>query len=191
MNINGYGGPQYTSDELLAQLEDASSASGLVIDGRGYPGVDTTELVARIVGGPAPSPRYGFPSWSDASSMTLDEVSDNYPAPTGAPYTKPVALLVGPWTQSSAENLAMVMMQRPSLKVVGRQTSGSDGNITSVVLPGGLGISFTGMRVNYADGGQFHGVGVHLTTTSTPTAADYAAGIDRELVDGIAAVRGP
>lgn len=190
LNINGLGGPDTSEAELLAMLDDARTGTGVVIDGRGYPGTDLRELLARIIGAAAQSPRYGVPSWADATDRTLDDDSYTQPAPTGAPYTKPVAVLVGPWTQSSAENIVMLMLQRPDLITVGRQTSGSNGNITSVVLPGGFGMSFTGMRVKYADGSQFHGVGVTIDRPSAPSVQDYAAGIDRELADGIAAVTG-
>ena len=61
----------------------------------------------------------------------------------------------------------------------------------AAVLPGGFGMSFTGMRVKYARGSQFHGVGVTIDRPSAPSVQDHAAGIDRELVDGIAAVSGP
>ena len=73
-----------------------------MIDGRGYPGTDLSELLARIIGAAAQSPRYGIPT-CDAAARTVDDGSYTMPAPTGAPYTKPVA--VGPWTQSAAENI--------------------------------------------------------------------------------------
>lgn len=190
LNINGAGGPDTSEAELLAMLDDARTGTGVVIDGRGYPGTDLSEFLARIIGAAAQSPRYGIPTWDDAAARTVDDGSYTMPAPTGAPYTRPVAVLVGPWTQSAAENIVMLMMQRPDLITVGRQTSGSNGNITSVMLPGGFGMRFTGMRVKYADGSQFHGVGITIDRPSSPTMQDFADGIDRELMDGIAAVTG-
>jgi hypothetical protein len=190
MNINGLGGPQYTADDLLAQLDTARAGVGLVIDGRGYPSVDTSELIARIVGGPAPSPRFATPNWLGDGELLQADETYTQPGPTGAPYAKPVAVLVGPWTQSAAEDLVMLMMARPDLATVGRQTSGSNGEETSVVVPGGFGMGFTGMRVRYADGGTFHGIGIRLTRPSQPSVADLASGTDRELLDGIAVVRG-
>ena len=190
VNINGAGGPMYTSTQLLAQLDTARSGHGLVIDGRGYPSAEISELIARIVGGPAPSPQFEIPLWAGRFATSFADESYTQPGPNGPAYTKPVAVLVGPSSQSSAENYVMLMLQRPDLSVVGRQTSGSNGNITSVMLPGGFGMAFTGMRVTYADGSPFHGVGIHLTRESHPTVADYAAGIDREILDGIAVIHG-
>ena len=43
---------------------------------------------------------------------------------------------------------------------VGRQSAGTNGNITGVQLPGAFAFSFTGMKVTHADGSPFLGLGI-------------------------------
>lgn len=188
IDLNG-SGPNYTSAQLLSQLDTARSSKGLVIDGRGYPGTDLTQLLARIIGAAAPSPKFHVPTFAGANIQSADDSQYVQAAPTGATYDKPVAILIGPQTQSFAENILMILSARSDIDYVGRQTSGSNGNITSVMLPGGYGMAFTGMRVAFPDGRPFHGIGITPTIESEPTAADLAAGIDTEMMAGISAVR--
>jgi C-terminal processing protease CtpA/Prc len=186
MNINGSAPNGYTADDLLAQLDTARTGAGLVIDDRGYPGVDVTELLARLIGKSAPTPMYGVPTFSDTATSKLVVTQYTQRGPTGAAYTLPVTVLVGPYTQSFAENIMLILEARPDLNIIGRQTSGSDGNITSVAMPSGFGMAFTGMQVHHPDGRAFHGIGIVANHPSSPSVADFAAGIDRELTDAIA-----
>lgn len=189
LNLNGTAA-NVTADQMLAQLDTARTGNGLVLDGRGYPSTDVTELLAHVIGGPALSPQFRFPSYEGPDTFSMVQSQYTQQGPTGAPFTLPVTILVGPETQSYAEDLIMILEARHDLTIVGRQTAGSNGNITTTLLPGGLGMAFTGMQVRFSDGNPFHGIGIVADHPSAPSRADAKAGIDRELVDGIAAVRG-
>ncbi len=189
LNLNGYAATPETEAQLLARLNAASTATGVILDDRGYPGVQLDTLVGRVVGTTYKSPRYRVPTWRgpDAASFLLDV--EQYTSPAASPSVKaPVALLVGPYTQSAAETLAMELLEGKDFKVVGRRTSASNGNITSAVLPGGFGFTFTGMQVRFADDRAFAGVGIVPTVVSALSVADLAQGKDRELLDAVKAL---
>ena len=106
-------------------------------------------------------------------------------------YTGPVYVLVGPSTLSQAEHILMPLVSTDRAVFVGRETAGSNGNITGVMLPGAMAFSFTGMEVLFDDGSTFHGIGIPPTVEVHPTVAALAAGLDDELqaaVDLIAAL---
>jgi hypothetical protein len=96
---------------------------------------------------------------------------------------------VGPATLSQAENLSIMLVDAHRVRVVGQRSAGTDGNITFVLAPGGFVFSFTGMKVLYDDRSRFHGIGITPNVESDPQAADFAAGDDRTLLDGIGAMR--
>ena len=77
--------------------------------------------------------------------------------------------------------------------VVGRNSAGTNGNITGVELPGAFGFSFTGMDVRHADAAQsvFHGIGIVPDVEVPLDAASLAAGVDPELEAAVAALLGP
>jgi C-terminal processing protease CtpA/Prc len=56
--------------------------------------------------------------------------------------------------------------------VVGRQSAGTNGNITGLMLPTGLGFSFTGLEVLFPDSSRFHGVGIVPDVLVEPTRMD-------------------
>jgi C-terminal processing protease CtpA/Prc len=64
---------------------------------------------------------------------------------------------------------------------VGTPTNGANGDVTFMVLPGNLAVSFTGHNVRHADGRQLQRVGIQPTVRAAPTIAGIAAGRDEVL----------
>jgi C-terminal processing protease CtpA/Prc len=106
--------------------------------------------------------------------------------PPATPFAGPVVLLVGPHTQSQAEHLTSFYKDSKRGKVIGGQTSGANGNITGIQLPGGWGITFTGMHVAHQDGSRFFGIGHVPDVVVEPVATDYRDHRDAVLLQGIA-----
>jgi C-terminal processing protease CtpA/Prc len=73
------------------------------------------------------------------------------------------------------------------VKVIGRRSAGTNGNITGVQLPGGFGFSFTGMEVRHADAEKslFHGVGIAPDADVPLSPADFRDGLDPELLAAV------
>lgn len=166
-----------------AALAEASTATGLVLDMRGYPGVNHYQVAQRLIQVPFSSPVFRVPIRSGPDELTVDE-SNIALSPLASPsFAGPIALLVGHHSVSAAENFSTMLVDADRVTVVGRQSAGTNGNITGVQLPGGFELSFTGMEVRHADPAKstFHGLGILPDIDVPLSAADLAAGTDPEL----------
>lgn len=94
------------------------------------------------------------------------------------PYKGRVILLVNELTQSNPEFQAMALQRCPQTLTIGSPTSGADGDIVSLPLPGGLMTYFSGIGIFYPDGTQTQTVGVRLDVEVLPTAEGLQAGRD-------------
>ncbi|MFO0590781.1 MAG: S41 family peptidase [Polyangiaceae bacterium] len=166
-------------------LQEAATlgSKGLVIDMRGYPGVDHYEVVQRLILEKASSPIFRTPELTGPEPPVFKE--ESFPLqPLSTPsFAGPIALLVGHSTVSAAENFSIMLVDAKRVHVVGRNSAGTNGNITGVELPGSFGFSFTGMDVRHADAEHsvFHGIGIVPDIEVALTAQDFAAGTDPEL----------
>lgn len=176
-------------DEAEAIIADAATADGLVVDMRGYPGIDHYEIASLLHSTDFGSPIFNTHLWSGADSMRVDQEQYDLSA-ADDPYTGPLVLLTSPVTVSAAENFGMMLVDLPNLTIVGRNSAGTNGNITGMRLPGSFYLTFTGMEVLFPDGSTFHGVGLVPDVEVGPTAADYRDGTDPELEAAIAVIRG-
>lgn len=79
----------------------------------------------------------------------------------------------------------MTLVGANRVRVVGRRTAGTNGNITRLRLQGGFWFYYTGMEVLYPDGSTFHGVGVVPEVEVVPSLEDLAAERDPELLKAI------
>lgn len=75
-------------------------------------------------------------------------------------YRGPKVILVNEVTQSHAEFMAMKYRCTPNTIVMGSQTAGADGNVTSIALPGYLFVTFTGLGVYYPDKSETQQIGI-------------------------------
>lgn len=97
------------------------------------------------------------------------------------PYKGRVILLVDEMTQSNPEFQAMAFQSCPQTLTIGSPTSGADGDIVSLPLPGGLMTYFSGIGIFYPDGTPTQTVGVRLDIEVLPTAEGLQAGRDEVL----------
>jgi Peptidase family S41 len=177
------------------QLADAHSATGIVLDMRGYPAQYPAmfDFMGDIIGKPWPRPEYIVPVYQGIDAVSVNDTPSatiGAPADPGLAYAGPVVWLVGPYTQSHAEDVSMSMIASGRIKkVIGRTSAGTDGDITGMWLPGNFGVSFTGMDVRFPDGSQFDAVGIVPDVVVSPSPADLAAGIDSDLAEGIKQIR--
>jgi len=177
LNLNG----SVTTDDSQWQdaLDEAASATGLVVDMRDYPLFNHYALAAALHTTDFSSPTFRVPTWTGPDDLSVTESAYTLGA-TGT-YAGPIVLLVSNKTVSAAENFSMMVWGMDNVTVVGEPSAGTNGNITWTYLPGGYYMYFTGMQVLNPDGSGLHGVGIPLDVEVTPTAADFAAGIDPEL----------
>lgn len=95
-------------------------------------------------------------------------------------YKGRVILLVDEMTQSNPEFQAMALQSCPQTLTIGSPTSGANGSIVWIPLPGQM-TSFSGIGALYPDGTQTQTVGVRLDIEVLPTAEGLQAGRDEVL----------
>lgn len=96
------------------------------------------------------------------------------------PYKGRIILLVDEMTQSNPEFQAMAFQSCPQTLTIGSPTSGANGSIVWIPLPGQM-TSFSGIGALYPDGTQPQTVGVRLDVEVLPTAEGLQAGRDEVL----------
>jgi C-terminal processing protease CtpA/Prc len=174
-------------DKFTAALTEATAAKGLVVDMRGYPGVDHYEVARRLATANFSSPIFRTPYRTGPDQEKIDETSYPLTPIDGPSFHGPIALIVGHRTVSAAENFSTMLVDAKRVHVVGRNSAGTNGNITGVQLPGHFAFTFTGMEVRHADAQKsvFHGVGIVPDKETALSAQDFAAGKDPELEEAI------
>src|SRR3984885_1513904 len=96
-------------------------------------------------------------------------------------YKGKVVVIVNAETQSQAEYTTMAFQSSPNVTVIGSTTAGADGNVSSIVLPGGISTLISGLGVLYPDGTVTQRKGVKIDEVVKPTIAGIKAGKDELL----------
>jgi len=89
-------------------------------------------------------------------------------------------LLINEYTQSQPEFLAMQYGCAPNTTLIGSKTTGADGNVSVVALPG-MEVMFTGVGVYYPDGRETQRVGILPDIEVKPTIKGIREGRDEVL----------
>jgi C-terminal processing protease CtpA/Prc len=82
---------------------------------------------------------------------------------------------------SSAEYQTMALQTARGARVIGSQTSGADGNVSEIVLPGGLKTRISGIGILYPDGTETQREGVKIDKVVKPTIEGITAGRDEVM----------
>ena len=96
-------------------------------------------------------------------------------------YNGAVVILVDESSQSQAEYTAMAFRSVPNALVAGSTTAGADGNVSAIVLPGGLRTLISGIGVFYPDRRPTQRVGIVPDLNVRPTIAGIRQGRDEVL----------
>jgi C-terminal processing protease CtpA/Prc len=104
-----------------------------------------------------------------------DSYNENY-------YKGKVILLFNEFTQSHAEFTCMALQTAPRATLIGSQTSGADGNISTIYLPGDIKTYFSGIGVYYPDGSETQRIGIVPDIEVKPTIRGLREGRD-ELME--------
>ena len=178
------------SREHLAQVvQTLPRTRALIIDLRTYPqnmDFTLTALIGQslrtepVVAWQMVHPTLALPGLFFRQEQWLYEGFEEGAERCTQPYKGRVILLVDELTQSNPEFQAMAFQSCPQTLTIGSPTSGADGDIVWIPLPGQL-TSFSGVGTLYPDGTQTQTVGVRLDVEVLPTAEGVQAGRDEVL----------
>lgn len=92
-----------------------------------------------------------------------------------------VMILVNEKTQSQAEYTAMALRVVPNAKVLGSTTSGADGNVSGITLPGNIFTYISGIGVLTPNGSETQRIGIIPDVKIEPTIKGIREGKDEVL----------
>lgn len=150
-------------------MNQVNQTKGLIIDFRSYP----SDFIVFTLGEyllPEPT---SFVKFSQGSITTpglftmtkelkVGRSNKNY-------YKGKIVVLINETTQSSAEYHTMAFRSAPKAVVIGSTTAGADGNVSQLVLPGGIRTMISGIGVYYPDGRETQRIGILPDIEARPT----------------------
>jgi C-terminal processing protease CtpA/Prc len=186
----GYLFPAKLTDNDLDKIEaEFDNTKGLIIDMRCYPSTFMTFSYAGWLK-PAPSPfvkftggSIDFPGFIEYGQELENgrKRRDNYKGK--------LVIIVNAITQSSAEYQTMALCTTPGAKVIGSTTAGADGNVSEIILPGGIRTMFSGIGIIYPDGTESQRKGVKIDKVVKPTIKGIQEGRDELLEEAIKIIK--
>jgi C-terminal processing protease CtpA/Prc len=117
----------------------------------------------------------------DTTEWNTHAFVQTLPRTTKWRYHGKTVMLVDERTISQAEHTGLFFEAANGTKFIGSPTMGANGDVTVVVLPGGVMANFTGHDVRHADGRQLQRVGLQPDVVVRPTIAGVRAGRDEVL----------
>jgi C-terminal processing protease CtpA/Prc len=195
------GGVGYVDLDRLTQpnipemMEKLADATAIVFDMRGYPD-DNVFLLAAWLGldGDTPVADFRMPILTAAdgewgrTSRSFKQVLPLPAYPTT--FDGPTVMLVDERTQSSAEHTGLLFESANGTRFVGSNSAGANGNVTTLGVPGGITVTFTGLDTRHGDGRQLQRIGLEPHLYVKPTIEGIRAGRDEVLEAGVAYVLG-
>lgn len=168
-------------DGALARVKGAKA---LILDMRGYPRQTFERLASRLnVRGAKAGAILRVPLVFPKPGQEATELVTPQAIPTsGEPaFRGPMALLIDERTQSQAEHLGLFLEAAAGVTFIGSPSAGADGDVSDVVLPGGLTVTYTGMGVLHSNGRPLQRVGLQPSIEVHPTRKGLAEGRDEVL----------
>jgi C-terminal processing protease CtpA/Prc len=175
-----------TIGEVDPMLERFKKTRAIVFDLRGYPQGTAWSLAPRLN---VKGARYGaaFQRTFLSGGSTLEEEDARFtflqPLPTSDKwkYKGKIVTLIDNRAISQAEHTGLFLEAACATTFIGSPTAGANGDVTSVSLPGGITVWFTGHDVRHADGRQLQRIGLVPHIEARPTVAGIRAGKDEVL----------
>ncbi len=106
-------------------------------------------------------------------------------------YNGKVIVLMNECTQSVLETTVMSFMDAPNVTVIGTPSSGANGDIMEITLPGGIKTVMSGQGVIYMDGSQTQRIGLKPDITVKQTVEGTAEGRDDVIEKAIELITKP
>ena len=159
----------------------------IIFDIRNYPKGTAWTIAPRLttVRKPAVKFHYPFITYENILGGENDFMAESFftviPDTAKPVYRGKIIVLCNESTQSQAEYSIMMLQGATDVTVIGSQTAGADGNVTSLILPGNYRTSFSGLEILYPDGRQTQRSGIRVDIQVEPTVKGLQSGRDEVL----------
>ena len=146
-------------EEVDEMFETFKNTKGIILDIRNYPRGTWYAIATHLHNGnfeiaKSLIPVLDYPGkFKFTESLVITHQNPN-------PYKGKVVLLVDEYTQSQAEYTVMALQTAPQVTVIGRPTSGANGNVSDISFVGGYTTYMSGLGVFFPDGRETQRVGI-------------------------------
>lgn len=184
-NNIGYVTLQTIKDEDITQIKDEfKNTKGIIIDIRNYPSTFVPfSLGSYFVSTSTPFVKFTNGNADNPGEFTFTE---NLKIPSkGKTYQGKLIVLVNELSQSQAEYTSMAFRAGDNTTIIGSTTAGADGNVSAILLPGGLRTMISGIGVNYPNGQETQRIGIVPDIEVHPTIKGIRKGQDELLEKAI------
>ncbi len=181
-----------TPDQVPEMLDEFRELPAIILDMRGYPHGTAWALPQRLTHESRPvAARFQRPMLIGTEFVLA---GDHQPVYGFAQRVEPrddrdwvydgeIVVLIDETAVSQAEHTCLFLEAAvPDVTFVGRPTAGTNGDVTSIVLPGALQVWFTGHDVRHADGRQLQQLGIQPDIHVEATIESLIEGRD-EILD--------
>jgi len=161
---------KYLNSELPQMKKMFGKTRGIIVDIREYP----SDLMAYTFANYFKSAKSLFVKislvdYSNPGTFVIADSAYNAPAKNGDLYNGKVVVIVNSDTQSQGEFTTMALQSSSNVSVIGSQTAGADGEVTTIVLPGGISTRISSRGIFYPDNSPTQGTGVKIDFIVKPT----------------------
>ena len=174
--------------EVDRMFETIKNTPATIFDMRGYPRGTAWEIAPRLTEKKDVSAAlFSRPIWEGTSLNDEELTNTNFtfaqklPKAKGDVYRGKVVMLINEDAISQAEHTCLFFESATDVTFIGTPTMGANGDVTTMVLPGNLSVSFSGHDVRHADGRQLQRVGIQPHIKSAPTIRGLIEGRDEVL----------
>ena len=182
--------PTSMVDSMFSTLADTRA---IVFDMRGYPQGTAWPIAPRLTDrANVPAARFyrAQPMWRDTTEEITATFVQTLPPATGPRYRGMTVMLIDERTLSQAEHTGLFLRAANGTRFIGSPTAGANGDVTTLVVPGGIALGFSGQGVEAMDRTRLQRVGLKPDVLVRPTIAGIRAGRDEVLDRALAWVRG-
>jgi C-terminal processing protease CtpA/Prc len=179
---------RYSNKDLPAIKKLFAETKGIVVDMRCYPSDFMPFTFGEFIKqGDAPFVKF---TQGSVEAPGYFQFGRTLNVGGGGAYKGKVVVIVNETAQSQAEYTTMAFQSSPNVTVIGSTTAGADGNVSTIMLPGGIQTAISGIGVIYPDGTESQRVGVKIDKVVKPTIAGIKAGKDELLEEAVRVIEG-
>lgn len=175
--------------QVEAAFEKVKDTKALIMDMRGYPRGTAWQICARLtsermVMAKFTRPYITTPNPDEQTSFAFDQPI--YPSPLWK-YAGKIVVLIDERAVSQSEHSCMGFEEAAKGRItfMGSPTTGANGDVTNLILPGNVRVSFSGHNVRHADGRQLQRIGIQPDLKVEPTIQGLLEGKDEVLAAAV------
>jgi len=185
----GYVTLKSIKEKDIADIKEAfKNTKGIIIDIRNYPSTFVPfSLGSFFLSSSTPFVKFTNGNIDNPGEFTFTD-------PIEIPKSKEsfrgkLVVIVNELSQSQAEYTAMAFRAGDNTTIIGSTTAGADGNVSAILLPGGLRTMISGIGVYYPDGKETQRLGIVPDLVVQPTIEGIKNGKDELLEKAIELIK--